>query len=86
MFKQQHRGRLKKLENSLAQVKRLGRVIDSVYKRRLFMLEQHLSYLKNDSSSKKVIRKLKSLDHIPKVRLMFSLNLKCTRIIRFIEF
>lgn len=71
LFKQQHRGRLKKLENSLAHVKRLGRVIDSVYKRRIFMLDEHLLYLRMESSSKKVIRKLKSLDHIPKVKLIY---------------
>lgn len=70
LFKQQHRGRIKKLENSLSHVKRLGRVIDSVYKQRIIMLEEHLLYLKMQSSSKKVIRKLKNLDKIPKVLFM----------------
>lgn len=67
LFKQQQRGRIKKLEYSLSQVKRLGKVIDSVYKQRLIMLEEHLQHLRMQSSSKKVMRKLKSLEPIPKV-------------------
>eukprot|EP00102_Acyrthosiphon_pisum_P010643 XP_008179023.1 PREDICTED: centrosome-associated protein 350 [Acyrthosiphon pisum] len=66
LFKQKQRGSVKKLEYSLSQVKRLGRVIDSVYKQRFIMLEEHLQHLRNKSSSKKVIRKLKSLEQIPK--------------------
>lgn len=67
LFKQKQRGRVKKLEHSLSQVKRLGRVLDSVYKQRLIMLEEHLQHLRMQSSSKKIIRKLKSLDQSPKV-------------------
>jgi len=58
------------LEHSLSQVKQLGRVIESVYKQRLTMLEEHLHYLRLQSSSKKVIRKLKTLDQIPRVILL----------------
>lgn len=65
LFKQKQRGSVKKLEHSLSQIKRLGRVIDSVYKQRLIMLEEHLQHLRMQSSSKKVIRKLKSLDQMP---------------------
>ncbi|KAL4132206.1 hypothetical protein QTP88_009408 [Uroleucon formosanum] len=66
LFKQKQRGSVKKLEHSLSQVKRLGRVIDSVYKQRFIMLEEHLQHLRNQLSSKKVIRKLKSLEQFPK--------------------
>ncbi|XP_025202491.1 centrosome-associated protein 350-like [Melanaphis sacchari] len=66
LFKQKQRGTVKKLEHSLSQVKRLGRVIDSVYKQRFIMLEEHIQHLRNQSSSKKVMRKLKSLDQFPK--------------------
>lgn len=38
------------------------------------MLEENLQHLKSQSSSKKVIRKLKSLDQLPKVILFFTLN------------
>lgn len=68
LFKQKHRGSVKKLEHSLLQVKKLGKVIDSVYKQRITMLESHLLHLRMQSSSKQVIRKLKTLDHIPIVR------------------
>jgi len=60
LFKQEQRGTVKRLEHSLSQVKRLGRVIDSVYKQCFIMLEEHIQHLKNESSSKKIIRKLKS--------------------------
>ncbi|CAH1725966.1 unnamed protein product [Aphis gossypii] len=66
LFKQKQRGTVKKLEHSLSQVKRLGRVIDSVYKQRFIMLEEQLQHLRNQSSSKQVIRKLKRLDQFPK--------------------
>lgn len=66
LFKQKQRGTVKKLEHSLLQVKRLGRVIDSVYKQRFVMLEEQLQHLRNQSSSKQVIRKLKRLDQFPK--------------------
>lgn len=71
LFKQKQRGSIKKLEHSLFQIKQLGRVIDSVYKKRLTMLEEHLQHLRMQSSSKKVIRKIKSLDQISKVILLF---------------
>jgi len=58
------------LEHSLHQVKKLGREIDSFYTRRLIILKEHIQYLKMQSSSKKVIRKLKNLDQIPKVVLI----------------
>lgn len=67
LFKQKQRGSVKKLENSLSQIKRLGRVIDSVYKQRFIMFNEHLQHLRNQSSSKKVIRKLKSLEQFPKI-------------------
>jgi len=66
-LKQKHRGEVKKLEHSLYQVKRLGREIDSFYTRRLIILKEHIQYLKMQSSSKKVIRKLKNFDLVPKV-------------------
>lgn len=71
LFKQKQRGTVKKLEHSLSQVKRLGRVIDSVYKQRFIMLEEHLQQLRNQLSSKKVIRKLKSLEQFPKVMFVY---------------
>lgn len=71
LLKQKQRGNVKRLENSLSQIKRLRRVIDCVYKQRLIILEEQLQHLKMQSSSKKVIRKLKSLDQIPKVILFY---------------
>lgn len=65
----------------MSQVKRLGRVIDSVYKKRLIMLNEYLQYLKTQSSSKNVIRKLKSLDQNPKVIFIYSI-LKYIRVIK----
>jgi len=84
LFKQKQRGSVKKLEHSLSQVKRLGKVIDSVYKQRFIMLEEHLQHLRNESSSKKVIRKLRSLEQFPKVIFVYlTLNvLETLRIIR----
>lgn len=37
------------------------------------MLEQHIQQLKMQSSSKKIIRKLKSLDQVPKVKLIYEI-------------
>ncbi|VVC25630.1 Hypothetical protein CINCED_3A023348 [Cinara cedri] len=66
LIKQKQRGRVKKLEQSLSQVVQLGRTIDSLYKQRLIMLNEQLQHLKMQSSSKKIIRKLKNLDRITK--------------------
>lgn len=67
LIKQKQRGSIKKLEQSLFQVKQLSRTVDSLYKQRLIMLNEHLQHLRKQSSSKKIIRKLKNLDRIPKV-------------------
>lgn len=45
-----------------------------VYKQRIIMLKEHLQNLRMQSSSKKVIRKLKSLNQIPRVIIIYSIQ------------
>jgi len=67
LFKQKHRGNVKKLEHSLYQVKHIGVEIDSFYEQQLIILKAHVQYLKMQSSLKKVIRTFKNLNRVPKV-------------------
>ncbi|XP_050434945.1 uncharacterized protein LOC126842108 isoform X1 [Adelges cooleyi] len=66
LLKQKQRSSVKKLEHAISQVKLLSKLIESLYKQQICMLEEQIRYLKVQSSSKKIIRKLKSLDHCSK--------------------